>query len=69
MTGTGTLTVFADGVEVGVYTAAEKPQMVDFKNTHEESVVKFSYAKGEDDTGYVEIGEVIGDPGLVLIVR
>ena len=69
VTGTGTLTVFADGVEVGVYTAAEKPQMVDFKNTHEESVVKFSYAKGEDDTGYVEIGEVIGDPGLVLIVR
>ena len=69
VTGTGTLTVFADGEELGTYTQAAEPQMIDFRNTLETSVVKFSYAKGADDTGYVEIGETIGEPGVLLIIR
>ena len=69
VTGTGTLTVFADGEELGTYTQAADPQMIDFRNTLETSVVKFSYAKGEGDTGYVEIGETIGEPGVLLIIR
>ena len=69
VTGTGTLTVFADGEELGTYTQAAEPQMIDFRNTLETSVVKFSYAKGEGDTGYVEIGETIGEPGVLLIIR
>ena len=69
VTGTGTLTVFADGEELGTFTQAAEPQMIDFRNTLETSVVKFSYAKGEGDTGYVEIGETIGEPGILLIIR
>lgn len=70
VTGTGTLTVTADGKVVGTVTAAESRKAFSFRGkVGEFSQIVFSYSEEVGDDGYAVIENVSSQRGMLIFVK
>ena len=70
VTGTGTLTVSADGRVVGTVTAADSPKTFSFTGIFgETSQIVFSYSQEIGDEGHAVIEKIGSQPGFIIILK